>query len=85
MEQSPLAPGDLVSIDIGVTHHGWIGDAAWTWAIEHASDENIMLMKAGRESLVAGVAAMQPNRPLMDFAKAVQAVAEGEHGFHRIP
>ena len=84
MEQSPLAPGDLVSIDIGVTHHGWIGDAAWTWAIEHATDENLLLMKAGRESLVAGVAAMQPNQPLMDFAKAVQAIAEGEYGFHLI-
>jgi methionyl aminopeptidase len=84
MEQSPLAPGDLVSIDIGVTHQGWIGDAAWTWAVEHATDENILLMKAGRESLVAGVAAMQPNRPLMDFAKAVQAVAEGEYGFHLV-
>ena len=84
MEQAPLAPGDLVSIDIGVTHQGWIGDAAWTWAVEHATDENILLMKAGRESLAAGVAAMQPNRPLMDFAKAVQAVAEGEYGFHLV-
>jgi methionyl aminopeptidase len=84
MDQAPLAPGDLVSIDIGVTHQGWIGDAAWTWAIEHATDENLLLMKAGRESLSAGVAAMQPNRPLMDFAKAVQAVAEEEYGFHLI-
>lgn len=84
MDQSPLAAGDLVSIDIGVTHKGWIGDAAWTWAIEHASEENTLLMKAGRESLTAGVAAMHPNRPLMDFAKAVQAVAEGEYGFHLV-
>lgn len=84
MEQAPLVAGDLVSIDIGVTHKGWIGDAAWTWAIEHASDENTSLMKAGRESLIAGVASMQPNRPLMDFAKAVQAVAEGEYEFHLV-
>ena len=84
MEHSPLASGDLISIDIGVKHNGWIGDAAWTWAIDHATDENASLMKAGRESLVAGVAAMQPNRPLMDFAKAVQAVAEGEYGFHLV-
>jgi methionyl aminopeptidase len=82
MEQAPLAAGDLISIDIGVTHHGWIGDAAWTWAVEHATDENILLMNSGKESLAAGVAAMQPNRPLMDFAKAVQAVAEGKYGFH---
>jgi methionyl aminopeptidase len=84
MSLAPLKPGDLISIDIGVTHHGWVGDAAWTWAIEHASDENLRLMHAGKESLAAGIAAMQPNRPLMDFAKAVQAVAEDEFGFHLI-
>ena len=84
MAQAPLAAGDLVSIDIGVIHHGWIGDAAWTWGIESVTEENMKLMEAGRASLAAGVAAMQPNRPLMDFAKAVQGVAEGDFGFHLI-
>jgi methionyl aminopeptidase len=84
MDQSPLAPGDLVSIDIGVAHQGWIGDAAWTWGVEEVTDENMRLMQAGRASLAAGVAAMQPNRPLMDFAKAVQQIAEKEFGFYLI-
>lgn len=84
MSLAPLQPGDLISIDIGVTHKGWIGDAAWTWAIEHASDENLRLMHAGKDSLAAGVATMQPSKPLMDFAKAVQAVAEDQYGFHLI-
>jgi methionyl aminopeptidase len=84
MEQEPLAPGDLISIDIGVSHQGWIGDAAWTWGVESVSEENMKLMEAGRASLIAGVAAMQPSRPLMDFAKAVQKVAEKEFGFHLI-
>ena len=82
MPHSPLTAGDLISVDIGVTHNGWIGDAAWTWAIEHASDENHKLMQAGRESLAAGIKAMQPGRPMMDFARAVQGVAEGEFDFH---
>lgn len=84
MSLAPLQPGDLISIDIGVSHQGWIGDAAWTWAIEYANDENLRLMHAGKESLAAGVAAMQPNMPLMDFAKAVQGVAEGQYGFNLI-
>jgi methionyl aminopeptidase len=84
MSLAPLKPGDLISIDIGVTHQGWIGDAAWTWAIEYATDEHLRLMQAGKESLAAGIRAMQPDRPLMDFAKAVQAVAETEYGFHLI-
>ena len=84
MSLTPLQPGDLISIDIGVLHKGWIGDAAWTWAIEFASDENSRLMQAGKECLAAGVTAMQPDKPLMDFAKAVQAVAQDEYGFHLI-
>ncbi|MBC8309679.1 MAG: type I methionyl aminopeptidase [Phycisphaerales bacterium] len=84
MSLAPLQPGDIISIDIGVLHKGWIGDAAWTWAIEYASDENLRLMQAGKDSLAAGIAAMQPRRPLMDFAKAVQEVAEKQYGFHLI-
>ncbi|MBT5136418.1 MAG: type I methionyl aminopeptidase [Phycisphaerae bacterium] len=84
MSLAPLQPGDLISIDIGVTHQGWIGDAAWTWAIEHAEDEHLRLMQAGKDSLAAGVNAMQPGRPLIDFAKACQNVAEDTFGFHLI-
>jgi methionyl aminopeptidase len=84
MSLEPLQPGDLVSIDIGVSHQGWIGDAAWTWAIEYADEENLRLMQAGKKSLAAGIAAMQPGRPLIDFAKACQSVAEDEYGFHLI-
>lgn len=81
MTSAPLEPGDIISIDIGVKYRGWIGDAAWTYAIEHASDEALRLMQAGRESLAAGIAAMQAGRPLIDWAKAVQHVAEDQFGF----
>ena len=72
MNDKPIAPGDLLSIDIGVTHKGWIGDAAWTYGIEGVEDEAMRLMRAGRESLKAGVDAMQPGRPLLDWARAVE-------------
>jgi methionyl aminopeptidase len=94
MSQTPLVSGDILSIDIGVIHKGWFGDAAWTYAIEGASDEALELMICGRESLRAGVEVMAPGRPLMDFAKAVTEVAEiegdyslvrglGGHGYGR--
>ncbi|MEM7229023.1 MAG: type I methionyl aminopeptidase [Planctomycetota bacterium] len=82
MSSKPLEPGDIISIDIGVEKRGWIGDAAWTYAIEHASDDALRLMRAGRESLAAGIDAMQPGRPLLDWARAVQRVAMEEAGFH---
>ncbi len=78
MRAEPLQPGDLISIDIGVKHHGWIGDAAWTYAVQEASDENLNLMRAGRESLARGISAMKPGRPLLDWARAVQGYVEGE-------
>jgi methionyl aminopeptidase len=83
MSKEPLKPGDVISIDIGVTHKGWIGDAAWTYAIEHVPDEQTgRLMEAGKESLRRGIDAIGPGRQFLDWATAVQTVVEEEHGFH---
>jgi len=84
MTDRPLTAGDLVSIDIGVVLEGWIGDAAWTFAIEHASDEALALMRAGRDSLEAGVATPGPGGPLIHWSRAVQGVAEHERRFHLV-
>jgi methionyl aminopeptidase len=84
MRKEPIQAGDVLSIDIGVIHHGWVGDAAWTYAIEHASEEALALMRCGRESLRRGIEAMQPGRPLADWARAVQSYVEGECGFHLV-
>jgi methionyl aminopeptidase len=81
MSASPLRPGDLISIDIGVRHRGWIGDAAWTYAIRERDPIGEALMRAGVESLRRGVAALRPGRPLIDFAKAVQGYVERECKF----
>lgn len=84
MSDEPLKPGDLISIDVGVIHRGWYGDAAWTYAMEHADEVAMQLMQCGRESLRRGIAAIQPDRPLIDWAKAVQDYVEGECGFHLV-
>ena len=81
MSRTPIEPGDLVSIDIGVRHKGWIGDAAWTYVIEATDDTSMKLVESGRESLRLGVDAMQPGRPLVDWARAVQDHVEKKCGF----
>lgn len=81
MTDRPIEPGDVFSIDIGVKHRGFIGDAAWTYAIEQASDEAMRMMECGREALRAGVEAMQAGKPLIDFAKAVHPLVEREYGY----
>lgn len=83
MSSQPLQPGDVISIDIGVTHKGWIGDAAWTYAIEAYPDEQTeRLMDAGKTSLRRGIETIAPGKPFMDWATAVQTVVEREYGFH---
>ncbi|MEO0630284.1 MAG: M24 family metallopeptidase, partial [Planctomycetota bacterium] len=78
----PLEPGDLISIDIGVWHQGWVGDAAWTYAIEHQTEEAAALMDAGERSIAEGVKELKPGAPLMNWAKAVHRVVEEEAGLH---
>ncbi len=84
MTATPIAEGDLVSIDIGVRHQGWIGDAAWTYLIRSGDPVAKGLMHAGRESLRRGVDAMQPGRPLIAWARAVQECVEGELGLYLV-
>ena len=84
MTDARIKGGDLLSVDVGVIRDGWVGDAAWTYAIEGASQEALRLMACGRESLRRGVAAMQVDRPLIDWARAVQRYVEGESGFHLV-
>ncbi len=80
----PLEEGDVLSIDIGVLHRGWIGDAAWTYGIIDVSDESRRLMAVGIESLKRGIAAMLHGKPLLDWARAVQSCVEDEAGFSLI-
>lgn len=84
MTKQPMQAGDILSIDIGVRYKGWIGDAAWTYAFGTPPKVCAELMEAGKESLRRGIAAMQPRRPLMDWAKAVQGYVEKEQKFHLI-
>lgn len=82
MSRTPLKPGDLISIDIGVSHKGWIGDAAWTYAVEaYPSEQARNLMGAGKESLRRGIETIAPGKQFLDWAVAVQTVVEQEYGF----
>ncbi len=79
-----IAPGDVLSIDVGVRYKGWIGDAAWTYAFGHASPEVRKLMAAGRESLTRGIRALSPEGTWSDWARAVQTHVELEQGLHLV-
>ncbi len=71
-----LRPGDLLSIDAGVTLEGFIADSALTVPIGRVSPEAQRLMDVTRFSLEAGMEQCWPGRRLGDISHAVQEVAE---------
>lgn len=81
----PMKPGDVLKIDIGVVHRGWIGDAAHTYIFkEFPSDEVRRMAACGKESLRRGVEQLRPGNALLAWAQAVQGYVEKECGFHLI-
>lgn len=80
----PLRGGDVLKVDIGVVHHGWIGDAAWTYAFAPVSEEAARLMACGKEALRRGIAVLKPGTPYIEWARAVQTFVEQECGFHLV-
>lgn len=72
----PLRGGDLVSIDIGVSKDGYIGDSAWTFPVDEPDEAGRRLLEAGEGALGFGMGLMRAGRPLADVARAVQAFSE---------
>jgi methionyl aminopeptidase len=80
----PLVEGDLLKLDIGVSHKEFIGDVGWTYAIKHQTNDAKRLMDVGKESLRLGCAELHPANMFMHWAKAVQEYVERQHGLHLI-
>lgn len=80
----PMKEGDVLKIDIGVTHKGWIGDAAWTYVFGEPTDEVRRLTDCGKESIRIGIETLRADRPMIDWARALQEFVEGERDFHLV-
>ena len=76
-DDAPLKEGDLVSIDVGVSKNGYIGDSAWTFPVGEPDEKAKILLAAGEEALYAGIRAMKPKGVLAEASKAVQSLVEG--------
>ncbi len=68
--------GDIVSIDIGATYEGFVGDNAFTFPCGRVSAEAEALMKATQESLYEGIKAAQAGNRIGDIGSAVQRYVE---------
>jgi methionyl aminopeptidase len=75
-KQQLLKEGDIVSIDVGATYEGFVGDNAWTFPCGKISPEAQSLLDTTRESLFEGIHAAQVGARIGDIGSAVQRYAE---------
>lgn len=79
-DSRPLADGDVVGIDCGVSYKGYYGDAAWTFAVGRPRPEALRLLEVTRKALDIGVGQAKPGGRLGDIGSAVQRCVEA-HGY----
>lgn len=77
-EKVTVKEGDIISIDVGATYGGMVGDSAWTYPVGKISDEVAKLLKVTEESLFAGIDKMRVGNVLDDVSSAIEAVANRE-------
>ena len=73
--------GDLVSLDIGIDLDGYISDSTHTVQVGNVKSEYRRLVKATRESLIAGIQACVAGNRIRDISNAVNDVAFGKYGY----
>ena len=75
-----IRAGDIVSIDVGATLNGYVGDNAATFAAGDISPEAQRLCDVTRESLYEGIRAAVAGGRLGDIGSTIQRYCE-ERGF----
>lgn len=75
-----LKEGDIVTLDMGLSHEGMLTDHAVTVTAGKVTPEEKKLVKATREALDAGIQAAVGGNTIGDIGNAIQKVAE-KYGF----
>jgi methionyl aminopeptidase len=72
--------GDIVSLDVGVVHNGFIGDNARTVAVGGCDLLSQKLIDVTEKALYEGISAAVPGNRVVDISRAVQTFVEA-NGF----
>lgn len=75
-----LKDGDIVSVDVGATLNGYVGDACRTYAVGICKENALRLIEVTRESFFEGVKYARPGAHLGDISHAIQTYCES-HGY----
>jgi methionyl aminopeptidase len=71
-----LKDGDIISIDVGATLNGFVGDTATTVPVGDVREEWLELIRVAEECLERAIKQCHPGRRLGDIGWAVQGLAE---------
>lgn len=75
-----LREGDIVSLDVGATFKGFVGDCAGTFPVGKVSDEAQKLIDVTRQSFFEGIKFAKPGYRISDVGAAIQDYVES-HSF----
>lgn len=75
-----LRPGNIVSIDVGVTLEGFVADSARTFAVGNLTPVAERLMAVTQESLHRGIEQAHPGNRIGDISASIQEFVE-HNGF----
>ena len=76
-----LKVGDIVSIDCGTIHEGFVADSAFTAGVGEISPEAANLLKVTEEALFVGIEKMRKGNRTGDVSAAIQNFVES-NGLH---
>ena len=75
-----LRDGDVVSIDVGATKDGYVGDCAATYIVGGGTEEDKRLVEVTRQSFFEGTKYAREGYRVSDISHAIQSYVE-ENGF----
>lgn len=67
-----LQEGDIISIDVGATYKGLIGDSAWTYGVGEISQDLVDLMEGTKKALFSSIEAVKPGTNLVEISGIIE-------------
>jgi methionyl aminopeptidase len=71
-----LREGDIITIDCGTVHQGWVADAAYTAPVGKISTDAAHLIEITRQALYKGIETCVPDKSMGDVSYAIQSFVE---------
>lgn len=76
-----LKEGDIISIDLGITKNGYVGEHAYTFILGEVSPEILQLVRVTKESLYKGIEKAINGNRVGDISYAIEEHTQKKYGY----